>query len=129
MPRPLTRGVNLPELPEPSHAFARWSGRAAVGIWALAVQSFEDPLNKLGAILSPGVGYILGHALQAAIDFCANMSSTRRQRIDLDRITEKIDALNKERDEARANGANNTVISLYEERITAAYEERINIRG
>ena len=95
MPRPPRRVANLPELPEPSHAFARWFGRAAVGVWALVVQSFGDPLNKVGAVLSPGVGYLLGHALQAGIDFCANISSTRRQRIDSENATKKIDDLTK----------------------------------
>jgi hypothetical protein len=113
-------------LPEPSHPFARWSGgAAAVGVWALIVQSFPEPLNKVGAILTPGVGYIVGNALQVTIDFFLNKSLKKWHAQDLVDDTKKIDNLNQELLFAKENGANSEVISLIEVSITAAHREKI----
>jgi hypothetical protein len=124
MPTTSNRSVYLPE---PKHPFARWFGGATIGIWALVVQSFVDPWNKIGAILSPGVGYILGHLLQAGINYCANMSSKRKRRADLANATHKIDDLYTQRNLARDNGAISDVLLLIDQAITAAEQEKLKI--
>lgn len=123
-----SRGATIgASLPEPRHPFARWFGSAAVGIWALVVQSFADPWDKLGAILSPGVGYIIGQALQASISYVSNVSSNRTQRIDLEKATKKLDELRKERNAAQENGANSKILFVIDEAITVAHQEKVEL--
>lgn len=110
------------DLPEPSHPFARWFGGAVVGIWALGVQSLPDPWNKVGAILSPGVGYIFGHGVEICVYWFRDKS---------DRIANKrnIDNLYQQLNDARSNGANIEIIQFLQELILVAHRGAIKIDG
>jgi hypothetical protein len=104
---PTNHGAHLPE---PSHPFARWCAGAAISLWALGVQSFSDPWNKLLAILSPGFGYIIGHALDVMISRVSEYNSKRDEARSLLENKAKIDNLRKEREDAIQLGANQDII-------------------
>ena len=92
-------------LPEPAHPFARWCAGAAVGLWALGVQSFSDPWNKIGAILSPGIGYLVGQTLDFVINHASRANFKRRHERDLLDNKKTLDDLFKERQDAISFGA------------------------
>jgi hypothetical protein len=114
-------------LPEPRHPFARWCAGATVGIWALSVQSFSDPWNKLGAILSPGVGYIIGLALDFVISRVSEGNSKRQQKRDLLEIKSRIENLYKERQEAVDFGADSETLKLIDSSIIEFRRTRIDM--
>jgi hypothetical protein len=95
-------------LPEPSHPFARWCAGAAISCWALGVQNFSDPWNKLGAILSPGVGYIFGYTLDSIIFYVSEANSTRKRQ----KLKKKMDDLCKQRQDYNRVGANREIIEV-----------------
>jgi hypothetical protein len=110
---------NNSSLPEPSHPFARWFGGAAVGIWALGVQYLPEPWNKVGANLSPGVGYGAGQGLEFVLNWIGDkIFYQNHQRI--------IDDLYRQLYIARVNGANSETIEFLEESIRITYLQRIN---
>jgi hypothetical protein len=75
-------------LPEPKNAFARWGGGAAVGFWAVGVQTLPDPWDKLGAVLSPGIGYIVGVVLDSIYNRISENSRKHTRLRDLSEIEE-----------------------------------------
>jgi hypothetical protein len=97
-------------LPEPGHPFARWGAGAAISCWALIVQDFSSPLNKLGAIVSPGVGYIFGLALDSIIFHVSEANSKRKKRRHLLETKKRMDDLYKERQNYIQDGASLEII-------------------
>jgi hypothetical protein len=95
-------------LPEPGHPFARWCAVAAISCWSLGVQNFSDPWNKLGAILSPGIGYLFGHILDLIIFHLSEATSARKQQ----KFKKKMDDLCKQRQDYIQFGANPRIISV-----------------
>lgn len=89
-------------LPEPAQPFPRWFGGAAAAIWAVGVQSAGGPWDKLLAILTPGIGYLAGHALAMIVARTLRWLSDRR----LKNIRSTIKELEAERDVARRDGDN-----------------------
>ena len=80
-------------LPEPSDPFSRWFGGACVAAWAVGVQSFPDPLNKLLAILSPGVGYLAGHTMNQAVKANDRRAQLKGVRDSIALIEEELETL------------------------------------
>jgi len=70
------RGRQTDGLPQAKHPFARWCAAIAISFWALGVQELSTPLSKFGALLSPGVGYLLG----LSIDWIIVRASARREK-------------------------------------------------
>lgn len=114
-------------LPEPKHPFAQWGAGAAVSIWALGVQSFSSPMSQIGAVLSPGVGYILGQTLDIVIYRVSKSNSKRRYRQELSENSKKLDDLAKERREAIKYGADPQIIASIEAVIVTARNTRVEM--
>jgi len=114
-------------LPEPAHPFARWCGGAAVGLWALGVQSFSDPWNKIGAILSPGFGYLVGLTLDQIIYHASRVNFRRSHERALLDNKKTIDDLFKERQDAIAFGADSEIVQSIDTMIVFYKKARIEI--
>jgi hypothetical protein len=114
-------------LPEPSHPFARWGAGAAISLWALGVQNFSDPWNKLGAILSPGFGYLFGQVLDFAIYRISEHTTKAMQGRLLSDNKKQLDALYKERQEAIEFGADPQIIKSLDLAIVSFRQTRIEI--
>jgi hypothetical protein len=114
-------------LPEPTNAFARWFGRATIGAAALGVQSLPTPWSQLGAILSPGIGYIVGYALQSILEFTGKRISSRERRLQLQGISDTIINLQFELEDARRRGATGEVILHIEKTIDSVQMNKIKI--
>lgn len=99
------RSNNREELPEASHPFARWGAGVAVSLWALSVQSLSDPWSKIGAILSPGVGYVVGLVLDLVVSRISQRTLRKNQQRELSENKRKIDDLYRERQYAIEFGA------------------------
>jgi hypothetical protein len=117
------------KLPEANHPFARWCSGIAIASWALGVQSFQPPWNQLGAILSPGVGYIVGLSLDVVITRLSEKTSKRKQKRDLLELTKKIDDLFKERKGAIDMGADSDsdIVKLIDSSIEECRRNKIDI--
>ena|ERR1700730_267334 len=99
------RSLNRESLPEPRHPFARWGAGLSVSFWALGVQSFPEPWNKFGALVSAGLGYVVGQALDHTMIYFSKRSLKREQQNTVNENKDRIDRLINERQEAVAYGA------------------------
>jgi hypothetical protein len=114
-------------LPEPNDPFARWFAGIAVGFWALGVQDFPTPWNKWAAILSPGVGYVLGHALDLIIHRIKENNLKRTIRRDLLENTKTLDDLRKDRQRVIEVGADDQIIKSIDTTIFEFEQTRLKI--
>jgi hypothetical protein len=123
----MTKRAISKELPEPGHPFARWCAGAIVSLWALGAQYFPDPWNKLGAILSPGAGYIFGQALDFIIIRVSNTNFRRTQQRNLLENKKSEDDLYKERQNALRYGADSKIIAEIDAAIFSLQRNRIYV--
>jgi hypothetical protein len=114
-------------LPEPAHPFARWCAGAAIGLWALGVQSLSDPWNKIGAIVSPGVGYLLGQTLDYIIYHASRVNFRLRHEKALLNNKKTIDNLYKERQDAIAVGAGSEIVQSIDAMLVYYQKARIEM--
>jgi hypothetical protein len=114
-------------LPEPKHPFARWGAGAAISIWALGVQYFSVPFDKLGAIISPGIGYVLGQSLDLIIFRLAKRNSEKDVQRQLQKNKRKIDDLYKEKQELISVGADPGTIKAVDALIIEYLQIRVQI--
>jgi hypothetical protein len=122
----MARSVNSPTaLPDPAHPFARWAGVTVVGLWAVGAQSLSEPFNKLVALLSPGIGYLVGHSLDRFIQWLDLRSNEKALRRQLDAIDARIAHLNKQKKDALTVGANQSIIELVDTTIEDAIKARV----
>jgi hypothetical protein len=115
------------QLPQPDHPFARWGVAAAVAVWALSAQSLMDPWNKIAAILSPGIGYLVGQVLDAIFIRVSEINlkkSNDRKTID---ITQRMQILINERNQAVSVGADPEIIIRIDTAIRQFHQEKIRI--
>ena len=114
-------------LPDPTHPFARWAGVTVVGLWAVGAQSFPEPLSKLVALLSPGIGYMVGHGLDRFIRWLDARSSHKERQRKLTAIDLAVDRLNREKVEALNTGAAASVIEFIDNLLAEAIRTRVKI--
>jgi hypothetical protein len=114
-------------LPDPTHPFARWMGVTVVGLWAVGAQSLPEPISKLIAMLSPGIGYLVGHAIDRFIKWTSARSAEKVQQKELESIEHKINQLRKEKDVALSNGADQSLVDFLDTTINTATRRRIEI--
>jgi hypothetical protein len=82
----MARATRNEALPEARHPFARWAAGLSVSCWALAVQSFPEPWNKIGALVSVGAGYVVGQGLDyVAAELSARRAKKKALRLDAER--------------------------------------------
>jgi hypothetical protein len=133
----VNRSLNRESLPEPSHPFSRWGAGLAVSCWALGVQSFPEPWNKVGALVSAGLGYVVGQALDYIITYLSDRRLKKQQQKsefeNKDRIYKqisenktKIDILIKERQDALTFGADGEFIASINTNILQL--QKINVK-
>jgi hypothetical protein len=115
----------MTRLPEPKHPFARWCAGAAISLWALVVQDFSSPLNKVGAILSPAVGYLLGHALDRIIYHASQLNNRRTHNRALKENKATLDRIYFERQQAIELGTDLEIIKLYDSVLSKTQKDRI----
>jgi hypothetical protein len=125
--RKMPRTSTNTSLPEPKHPFARWFGFASVGVWAIVTQNFVEPWNKIAALASPGIGYILGYGLEGIINLFSEALSTRKKQTQLRDAEKRLQALLRERRSAIENGADSCVLKMIEVHITNAHQEKVHI--
>jgi hypothetical protein len=116
------RGDNLPD---PSHPFAKWGAGVAISCWALGVQNFSDPWNKLGALISPGIGYIIGLLLDWLVSLASETGKQRR----FSKAQKRMDDLFKQRQDYIGVGANPTMISIIDMEIERCRLSIVELTG
>jgi hypothetical protein len=111
-------------LPQPKHPFAKWGAVVSVGLWALIAQNFPEPWNKIGALISPGVGYGVGYLL----DLIAQKLTIRRLEYTLKDFTEQRKKILNSQDQRSQYGENNTMISEYDLAILSIEKKIFSIK-
>jgi len=107
------------QLPQPDHPFSKWIGGVCAALWAVGVQSLPSPWNALLAILTPGVGYLAGHALDLGLrrheEGESERKRTREWKRSLDQIKISISIIEKELVRVKAANCDRPVIDMYQE--------------
>jgi hypothetical protein len=119
------RSLNRESLPEPRHPFARWGAGLSVSFWALGVQSFPEPWNKFGALVSAGLGYVVGQALDHTLIYFSKRRVKREQQNTVNENKDRIDRLINERQEVVAYGADPDLIASID--ATILHIRKINV--
>jgi hypothetical protein len=96
-----------------------------VGLWAVGAQSFPEPFNKLIAVLSPGIGYLVGHALDGIIEGLDKRSSVKAREKDLSDIDAAISRLTNEKN----NSDRAEVIEIIDKVLMEARKKRVEIEA
>jgi hypothetical protein len=119
------RAAHKEGLPEPSHPFARWGAGVAIALWAMGVQDLAGPWNKVGAILTPGVGYVIGLMLEVVVYKVSETNQKRMRRHDLSENKKRIDDLYRERQYAIQFGADPEIVASIDSTIVRFQKTRI----
>lgn len=88
----------------------------------MGIQSLPDPVNKVTAVLTPGIGYLAGHGLSLTMKWHKESSGhrivERERKNKISMVKSSIKQIKKQIEKAKKENDHQSVIATYEEVLT-----------